>query len=95
MSKVADFNLSYLHLAPLLGVSPFEFCRDRWHQKTRIHGLSCGIVCMILRLATLVQYQRVTDTHIKTKMTIFGGFGQFHFPLTMHFSVLFFSLFQL
>jgi len=25
-------------------------------------GLSCGVVCVILRLAVLIQYQSVTDT---------------------------------
>ena len=38
--------------------SPTNDCR---HQKTRVPVLSCGIVCMILRLAVLTQYRRVTD----------------------------------
>jgi len=50
-----------LHLAPQLGVTPFEFRQDLWHQKTRVPGLSCGVVCVILRLAVLTQYCRVTD----------------------------------
>jgi len=32
LSKVANFNLPYLHLAPPLGVTQFEFCRDLRHQ---------------------------------------------------------------
>ena len=28
--------------------------------KLRVPGLSCGVVCVILRLAVLVQYRRVT-----------------------------------
>ena len=40
----------------------FEFQKDFWHQKTRVPGLSCGIVCIILRLAALVELQLVTDT---------------------------------
>jgi len=43
-------------------VIPFEFRHDLWHQKTRIMGLSCGVVCVILRLAVLIQYRSVTDT---------------------------------
>ena len=35
-----------------------EFRRDLWHQKTR--AIVC-VVCVILRLAVLVQYGRVTD----------------------------------
>jgi len=31
--------------------------------ETRVPGLSCGIICMILRLAVFIQYGSVTDTH--------------------------------
>jgi len=54
LSKVANFNLP-------LGVTPSEFCQDLRHQKTRVPGLSCGVVCMILRLAVSVEHQHVTD----------------------------------
>jgi len=33
-----------------------------WHQKTTVPGLSRGVVCVILRLAVLIQYRRVTHT---------------------------------
>jgi len=56
---VANYNLIHLHLAPMLGVIPFKFCRDLWRQKTRVPGLSSGISCMILCLAILIQYWRV------------------------------------
>jgi len=46
-----DLNLSHLFLAPPLGVTVLEFRRDLWHAKTRVHGLSHGVVCVILRLA--------------------------------------------
>jgi len=35
---------------------------DCWQQKTKVPGLSRGTVCVILCLAILTQYQRVTDT---------------------------------
>ena len=35
---------------------------DFWCQKTRVPGLSRGVVCVILRLAVLIQYRRVTHT---------------------------------
>ena len=54
------FNLPHLHLGPQLGVTPFEFCRDFWHQKTRVPGLLCDVVCVILRLAVLIEHQLVT-----------------------------------
>ena len=60
--KVADFDPQHLHLAPPQGVIPVEFLGDLWHQKTnRVPGLSCGVVCVILRLAVLVELRLVTD----------------------------------
>jgi len=49
--------ITNLQLAPPLRVTLFEFCRDFPHQKTRVPGLSCGVVCMILCLA----FQQITD----------------------------------
>jgi len=34
--------------------------------ETRVQGLSCGIICVILRLAVLIQYRSVTDRHTDT-----------------------------
>ena len=61
LSKVADVDPPHLHSAPSLGVTPVEFRGDLWHQKTRVPGLSCGVVCVILRLAVLVELRLVTD----------------------------------
>ena len=67
-SKVADFDLhfmavwSHLHLAPPQGVIPVEFRGDLCIPKTRVSGLSCGVVYVILRLAVLVELRLVTDT---------------------------------
>ena len=44
------------------GSSTNEF----WLQKTRVPGLSRVVVCVILRLAVLIQYRRVTYTHRQT-----------------------------
>ena len=57
----AAFNLPHLHLALPLGVTPFEFRRGFRYQKTRVPGLSCGVVCVILRLAVSVEQRLVTD----------------------------------
>jgi len=62
LSTFVKFDLPYLHLAPLLEVTPFEFQKDFWHQKTRVPRLSREIVCVILRLAVLVELQLVTNT---------------------------------
>ena len=42
-------------------MTPVEFRGDLWLQKTRVPGLSCGVVCVILRLAVLVELRLVTD----------------------------------
>jgi len=42
-------------------VTPVEFRGDLWHQKTRVPGVSCGVVSVILRLAVLVEHRLVTD----------------------------------
>ena len=55
LSKVADFDPPHLYLAPPQGVIPVEFRRDLWHLKTRVPGLSCDVVCVILHLAVLVE----------------------------------------
>jgi len=55
------FNLTDLHLASPLGVTPFEFFQDFWHKKTRVPGLSCSVVCVIIRLAVSVEHQLVKD----------------------------------
>jgi len=44
-------------------VTPVEFRGDLWYQKTRVPGVSCGVVCVILRLAVLVELRLVTDRH--------------------------------
>ena len=36
-------------------------------QKPRVPGLSLGVVCVILRLAVLIQYGRVTHRHTHTQ----------------------------
>jgi len=61
LSKVADFDPPHLHLAPSQGVILVEFRGDLWHQRTRVPGLSCGVVCVILHLTVLVELRLVTD----------------------------------
>jgi len=67
-SKITDFNLPYLYLAPILEVVPLESRRDLWRQTTGIPGPSYGVICFILyvfvelRLVTNGQ----TDGHTTT-----------------------------
>ena len=42
-------------------MTPVEFRGDLWLQKTRVPGLSCGVVYVILRLAVLVEHRLVMD----------------------------------
>jgi len=67
LSKVADFDLPHLHSAPPQGMMPVELRGDLWHQKTRLPGLSCGVACVILRLAFLVELRLVTDRQTRTQ----------------------------
>jgi len=51
-------------------VTPVEFRGDLWHQKTRVPGLSRGVVCGILRLAILMELptcEKQTDRHRETQ----------------------------
>ena len=48
-------------------MSPVEFRGDLWHQKTRVPGVSCGVVHVILRFAVLVELRLVTDTDGQTQ----------------------------
>ena len=59
--KVADFDPPHLYLAPPQGVTPVKFRGNLWRQETRVPGLSCGVVCVILRLSVLVEHRLVTD----------------------------------
>jgi len=63
LSKVTYCNLPHLHLAPPVGVTPFEFCQELWHQKTiESLGYHLALFCMIVLLAIGRQYRHVTDT---------------------------------
>ena len=44
-----------------VGGDPFEFCRDFRRQEAKLPGLSCGVICAILRLAVSVEHRLVTD----------------------------------
>jgi len=45
-----------------------SFINEFWRQKTRVPGLSRGVVCVILRLAVLIQYRCVTDRQTQRHM---------------------------
>jgi len=47
-------------------MTPVEFRGDLWRQETRVPALSCGVVCVILRLAVIVELRLVTDRHRQT-----------------------------
>ena len=42
-------------------MTPVEFRGHLWHQKTRVPELSSGVICVILRLAVLVEHLLVSD----------------------------------
>ena len=62
LSKVANFKHRTC-MCRHYWVTPFEFRRYLWLQKTRVSRLSCVAVCVIRSLAVLTQYRRMTDGH--------------------------------
>jgi len=49
------------------GGDPGGISRKSWHPNTRVPGLSCVVVCVILRFAVLVELRLVTDTDRQTQ----------------------------
>jgi len=70
-SKVANLQLPFLPHISAFGASVvvtlFGFCRALRRQKTRVPGLSCGVICVILRLAVSVEHRLVTDGQTDTR----------------------------
>jgi len=66
-AKLSAFNQPNLHLVPTFVVTPFEFCQDFQRQKTIVSGISCGVVCVILRLAVSAEHRFVTDGRTDTQ----------------------------
>ena len=58
--KSLNFPTPPLFEAPARG-TPFKFCDEIWHQKTRIVGLSDGEKIMTLAVFVLTQYWLVTE----------------------------------
>ena len=62
LSKIANFDHPTCIRRPhTVCRLPVEFRGDLCHQKTRLPGVSCGVVCVILRFAVLVEHRLVTD----------------------------------
>ena len=47
-------------------MTPVEFRGDLWQQITTLPGVLCGVVCVILRIAVLVELRLVTDGQTDT-----------------------------
>ena len=65
LPKFADFALPHLHLAPPLGMIPFDFRNDFGSIKLESLGYR-----VILYVAVLIQYRLVTDTHTDRHTTM-------------------------
>jgi len=57
-----------MHLAPPLGMTPFDYSRDLRRQKTRVPGLSRGVVCVLIHLAASVEHRLVLDRQTYTRL---------------------------
>jgi len=63
-SNIADFNLPHLHLMSLLRVIPLKFRLDLRRLKTRVPGLSHGVVfcdSKLIRFGTVPAFDGQTD----------------------------------
>jgi len=49
--------------ATRLSVEILQLQNIPFENYSRVPGLSCGIICVILHLAVFTQYRSVTDTH--------------------------------
>ena len=56
------FDGRVVYITCATGATPVEFRGDLWLHRTRVPGLSCGVVYVILRLAVLVELRLVADT---------------------------------
>ena len=61
LSKFAYFDLSLLHLVPRWERPRSNFEKIFGVRKLESLGYHCGVVCVILSIAVLVQYRLVTD----------------------------------
>jgi len=68
---MADFILLLIVFGAIAGMLPLEFCRDLWHQKTKVPRLPHNIQSVIVCLAIFLQHQthRQSDGHVKTAYT--------------------------
>jgi len=71
--KIVVFERGWVTLSTNLMENGASSTNDCWHQKTRVPGISRGVVCVIPRLAILIHYLRVTngrtDRHTMTAST--------------------------
>jgi len=64
----------------LVGGDPVEFRKDFWHQKTRVPGLSYGVVGVFLCLAILVEHRLVSERQTDTQTHRRADTRPWHIP---------------
>jgi len=65
--EIVVFEMGWVTLSANFRRDGGSSTNDFWHQKTKLPGLSCGIGCVILCFAMLIQYRRVSDTQTYTR----------------------------
>jgi len=59
--RAVSHFLSYVYFAPRRGAIPLETHQGVWYKQTRVPVLRCGVICVIISSAAVIELRLVTD----------------------------------